>query len=152
MSNRVLAADPGKSGGLVWSDADGNLQTAKMPDTEGGVCDLLRSAVASGVNEAVLELIPRYVGHAIPSSSAAVLFENYGFLKGALAAMGVRTILYTPQTWQKPLGLGTVAGSGGRGPWKKKLLGEAQRRFPHLHLTLSTCDAALIYDYHANSH
>lgn len=146
--DRFLAIDPGVSGGLVFADRDGTLSAVKMPATEGGVVDLLRSALAThGVTTAVVEDIPKYIGHAIPSSSAAVLFRNFGFLLGALHVLGVRTVMVTPQTWQKPLGLGTVAGAGGKPQWKRKLLAEAQRRYPTLDLTLSTADAALIYDY-----
>jgi hypothetical protein len=148
MERRILALDPGKSGGLVWCARDGSLQTAKMPDTEGNIRDLLRSAVASdGVNEAWIENIPKYVGHAIPSSAAAVLFDNFGLLKGLLMGWGIKLYLVTPQTWQKPLRLGTVAGAGGKPEWKRKLLAEAQRRYPTLHLTLATADACLIYDH-----
>jgi hypothetical protein len=148
-----LSADPGVSGGFVFSDRDGVLHAVRMPATEGGIVDLLRTAVAThGVTTAVVEDIPKYVGHAIPSSSAAVLFRNFGFLLGTLHTLGVRTVLVTPQTWQKPLGLGTVAGAGGKPQWKRKLLAEAQRRYPNLDLTLSTADAALIYDFAIRQH
>jgi len=146
--DRILAIDPGVGGGLVFPNRDGALTAIKMPATEGSLVDLLRSTVAAdGVTTAVVEDIPKYVGHAIPSSSAAVLFRNFGFILGALHTLGVRTVLVTPQTWQKPLGLGTVAGAGGKPQWKRKLLAEAQRRYPNLDLTLATADAALIYDY-----
>jgi len=146
--DRILAIDPGKSGGLVWETKDRGIVAEKMPEFEWSLRDLLRSAISTdGVTVAIVENVPKYVGRAIPSSSAAVLFDNYGFCKGVLMAFGLPLYLITPQTWQKPLGLGTMASAGGKSEWKKKLLGEAQRRYPSLNLTLATADACLLYDY-----
>ena len=73
--------------------------------------------------------------------------RGFGFLLGALMAMGIAVVLVKPQKWQKHFGFGTVKQSGGKGPWKRKLQAEAQRRFPGYDVTLKTADALLILSW-----
>jgi len=148
MSRPTLSFDPGKSGGYAIQDSEGAVTSGGMPDTEGGIVELVRAFKAEHVGgEAWVEDVPKFIGHAIPGAAVAVLFRNYGFLLGCLEGLGIRTILVTPQKWQAPLGLGTKAGAGGSAPWKRKLKAEAQRRFPNVTVTLGNADALLILDF-----
>ena len=52
-----------------------------------------------------------------------------------------------PQDWQKGFGLGTASACASKRIWKNKLKAEAQRRFPHLNVTLKTADALLILEH-----
>lgn len=56
-------------------------------------------------------------------------------------------MLVRPQVWQKVFNLGTAASCASKSEWKNKLKAEAQRRFPHLPVTLATADALLILEW-----
>jgi len=144
----MIAIDPGKNGGIAWTDLDGTLNTIKMPDTIGSLVDKLREIRAAGSFEAVLEKVGGFIeGSQMPASKAFVFGENYGAVQAALSALGYRYTLIAPQKWQKPLSLGTKASAGGSHAWKVKLKAEAQRRFPSVEVTLWNADALLILDY-----
>jgi hypothetical protein len=121
-----------------------------MPPTDKETGTLIYWRVGTfllAMDVAYVEDVPKYVGRAIPSSSAAVLFYNFGLVMGILTARGIRVVLVRPQDWQKPLDLGTRRACRSAGEWKNKLKAEAQRRFPELKVTLKTADALLILDY-----
>lgn len=71
--------------------------------------------------------------------------EGFGFLKGALMALGFEIILVRPAKWQGALSLGKKASHGK--DWKRHLKSEAQRRFPTCNVTLKTADALLLLAY-----
>jgi len=140
-----IGIDPGMSGG--YAIAYDNLSTIQLHPwgdefefvhhmseiTDNPDIELIESAV---------ELIPPFVGKAIPSSSSFKLGYNYGFIVGVLRALQVPVTLIKPQEWQK--GLGGLQGltSNKR---KKALRNHADRFFPKVKgLTLKTADAALI--------
>ncbi len=148
----VIAIDPGVSGGVAVS-AFGKTFCQPMPDTEGDrlalIRDLARSAEVEDVEcVCVLEKVGGFVGKGQPGSSMFKFGAHYGFLTGVVQALGVRLVLVRPQTWQKGFGLGTAASCANAREWKNKLKAEAQRRFPHLAVTLATADALLILDWH----
>jgi hypothetical protein len=137
---------------LAWTFGSA-VATQKMPATEGDLCDLLSGLlVAESDAVAFVEDIPTFVpmpGNvhvAKQVSSAAKLFDNFGFIKGFLMSRGVRLITVRPQTWQKPLGVGTKSGKTTT-IWKNQLKNEAQKRFPKAKVTLGTADALLILDW-----
>jgi hypothetical protein len=148
----VIAIDPGVSGGMPVS-AFGKTFCHPMPDTEGDrlalIRDLARSAEVEDVEcVCVLEKVGGFVGKGQPGSSMFKFGAHYGFLTGVVQALGVRLVLVRPQTWQKVFGLGTAASCANSREWKNRLKAEAQRRFPHLAVTLATADALLILDWH----
>ena len=146
----ILGIDPGKSGGVAWGGHGQSNEAAPMPPTDEETGTLIYQRVGTFPlvrDVAYVEDVPKYVGRAIPSSSAAVLFYNFGLVMGLLIARGIRVVLVRPQDWQKPLNLGTRRACGSAGEWKNKLKAEAQRRFPELKVTLKTADALLILDY-----
>lgn len=147
---RILAIDPGASGGIAWHNGIGE-GCVPMPPTEGDVEGLLTSVIASHQIEcAYVEEVGGYCGAAMPGSAMFNFGRNFGFILGVLAARGIRVELVKPQKWQKHFGLGTVKESGGKTPWKNKLKAKAQQLFPHLDITLKTADALLILEYGGN--
>lgn len=151
---RWIAIDPGASGGIAYEiDVEtGSGATAcvvraeAMPPTDADIADLLRRVRGSDCS-AILEDIPKFVGNNIPGSSVAVLFQNYGVIRGVLTALKVPIVLVRPHDWQKHYHLGTRNACNSPSEWKNKLKAEAQRRFPFLTITLKTADALLMLDY-----
>lgn len=142
--NTTLAVDPGLSGGLAWTEPDGDLHAVPMPVTEGDLVDLLRSLAARGVRSAVVEDVG---GWGMPGPRAFTFGRGFGFLLGALQTLSFSIVLVRPAKWQKVLSLGNVKSHGGKGPWKRHLLAEAQRRYPTCDVTLKTADALLLLSY-----
>jgi len=140
---KLLAIDPGKSGGLVWFDGS-ELQVQPMPETDGDILDILRSIRASGVEDCHIEHVCGFVGGA----GAGQMFsfgEGFGYLKGCLMALAFRVHLHRPQKWQKAMSLGSKKDHGKA--WKNHLKGRAQELFPATAVTLKTSDALLIFQY-----
>lgn len=148
----VIAIDPGKSGGVAVAGF-GATACHAMPETEGDVLDLIRGlksgADVEGVEAiCVLEEVSGFAGKAQPGSAMFRFGENFGFIKGVVQALGIKLELVRPQVWQKAFGLGTASACASKTEWKNKLKAEAQRRFPHLHVTHKTADALLILEWH----
>ena len=145
---QLLAIDPGANGGFAWMD-DSVIRAEAMPCADGDVVQRLYSLKAtSNYLVAYVEDIPKFCGVGIPGSRIFVMARNFGFILGALAALNIRTIMVPPKIWQEPLHLGGRKSCASQSEWKRKLLGEAQRRYPDVdNVTLKTCDALLILDY-----
>jgi hypothetical protein len=159
----ILGIDPGASGGIAWVRG-AEVKAVPMPCTPGDTLALLRD-LSSGLHVAYIEHVVGF----IPGGGAGAMFtfgEGFGYLQGCLDALGYRTIRVRPQAWQKALALGkpekikagedlTPAGKKllaqqralRKGDWKRKLLAEAQRRFPECNVTLKTADALLILEF-----
>lgn len=143
-SMKILAIDPGQSGGIAYQDANGTICAIAMPATPGDVLDLLRTLRAGGAETAIVEQVVGF----IPKAGAGAMFsfgEGFGFLKGCLMALSYRVELVRPQKWQAALSLG-VKKAHGKG-WKNHLKATAQRLYPHADVTLKTADALLLYEY-----
>jgi hypothetical protein len=148
-TGRIVAIDPGASGGIAWRRDGGEVQCASMQKTEGDVLQFLR-----GFNHDdytfYLEEVGGYVGKAQPGSAMFTFGRNTGFLIGAIMALGFRLEMVRPQVWQKRLGIGTSRTCASKSEWKNKLKSVAQRKFPNASVTLATADALLILDYAEN--
>jgi hypothetical protein len=128
-----------------------------MPETQGDLLSLVKEVKRAADLEdeghlpsdlvCVLEEVSGFAGKAQPGSAMFRFGEHFGFVKGVVQALGVRLVLVRPQLWQKGFGLGTASACGSRTEWKNKLKAEAQRRFPHLNVTLKTADALLILEH-----
>ena len=136
---RLLAIDPGASGGLAWRDADGIVQAEAMPEGMTAQLDRLRVLrVAPGWGMlAVMEQTGTYrKGNAV---GGAVKFARHcGHLEAALYALGVGIYRNpAPGVWQKALGTWPKDK-----PERKRAIREwAARRYPYLSVTLKTADA-----------
>ena len=148
----LIAIDPGAAGGVAVS-ASGQVVCHPMPETQGDTLELIRDIkraadVEGAACVCVLEQVGGFVGKAQTGSSMFNFGEGYGFVKGAVQALGIRLELVRPQVWQKTFGLGTASRCATKSAWKNKLKAEAQRRFPELRVTHKTADALLILEWH----
>lgn len=144
MQAKILACDPGASGGFAWSDS-----CCAMPATDGDVVDFLRSKRAEGFDTLVIENVGGFTkaGGGQPGSAMFKFGFGCGVLRGAAMAFSFRVELVHPQKWQKHFSLGTAKDAGSHTLWKNKLKAEAQRRFAAHTVTLKTADALLILDW-----
>ena len=141
----ILAIDPGASGGLAMALDGAPIAAMAMPETEGEIC----AEIAEWQwDVCYLEKVGGFVaGKAAPGSAMFNFGRNFGFILGVLAALKVRTVLVTPQAWQKALGLGHKDKDTAPAEWKRKLKAEAWRLYPQTTPTLKTADALLILEY-----
>lgn len=141
---RILAIDPGLSGGLAYLGASGIILDS-MPTTDQDVCILVMDRLAIS-DVCYIEKVGGYVGgKGAPGSSMFQFGRNVGFLHGLIAASRTRVIEVPPQTWQKTIQAGTSKTHGTR--WKAHLKQIAQQRQPGLVITLKTADAVLILEH-----
>lgn len=165
----LVAVDPGKSGGIAVALGSFSVSVYPMPDTEGGVLNLLQAiADESGAEplRAVVEEVGGYLGESQPASRAFEFGRGFGFLLGVLQALGARVELVRPQAWQKALGLGSSGrtkprhgasdeekksvrqfNARAKAEWKKKLKQKAEQLYPGLDVTLKTCDSLLLLEF-----
>lgn len=141
----TIGIDPGKSGGyaIAWDGMHSiNLHTLDEDfEFVEHIQDLKDHPDVTSI-EAVVELVPPFVGKMIPSSSSFKLGKSAGFLEGVLRMAEIPFTLVRPQDWQK--GLSGLSGltSNKR---KKVLMNHAKQFFPTTKgLTLKTADAVLI--------
>ena len=142
----IIAIDPGSSGGIAYMNDEGIVTAFPMPETEGDVIDHLRMLIASGRGAVVvIEEVGGYIGGVGNTGSAMFKFgRGVGFLMGAIMMANIPITDHPrPMAWQKYFSFGTK-GELTTTEWKNKLKAEAQRRFPHLKVTLKTADALLI--------
>ena len=147
----ILAIDPGLSGGVAvrWFE---KTDCWAMPGTQGDLLERLReiknvAGLEGDELVCVLEEVSGFAGKGQPGSAMFRFGEHFGFVKGAVQALGIRLVMVRPQVWQKGFGLGTASACASKSIWKNKLKAEAQRRFPQLEVTLKTADALLILEH-----
>lgn len=154
MSPVYIGIDPGASGGLAFITADGRVVVHKFHDCD--PYDALQDAMASGGPcIAYLERVGGYVKPGKdgetggqPGSAMFNFGDNYGYWRGLLRALQIRTIIVHPQGWQKGIpGVVSLRGPENKAARKRALRDEAGRRFPAIRATLDNCDALLIADY-----
>ena len=133
----LIATDPGASGGVAWTDLDGQTRAVPTPEGMTAQADQLRALAAElpGV-VAVLEKVGTYVpGNAGPA--AATFARHCGHLEAALYVLGIPTEQVAPGVWQRSLGELPKDK-----PERKRAIRELMaRRFPALAVTLKTADA-----------
>jgi hypothetical protein len=160
---RILAIDPGASGGFAWRDIDGKVKCCAIPKEESEVVRLIRSL--QQVDFVLLEHVGGYMpGKFTPGSGMFNFGCGYGVIKGAMIAFNMDFKIVAPHKWQKDLGMGAkkdydykailtrgrnkgkeVIKSG----WKIHLQMEAIERFAGIRyeVTLKTADALLMLNY-----
>jgi len=140
---KVLAIDPGASGGFAWTDGNGDVCAVKMPATMTEQLDLLRTLALELQPTAVMEKVGGYQpGNSGPA--AATFARHCGQLEAALYVLGVPVRLVLPTRWMRAIGVPAKLEKGERKNAIKEIVA---RRFPHLKVTLATADALgmLIY-------
>ena len=144
----IMAIDPGLSGGVAWITSDGKTQAVRMPQTDADIVHMLTSIHReTPLSRCILEDVGGFIGEAQPGGAMFKFGFNCGFIRGVAMSLGVRVELVRPQKWQTGLGLGNSKSCASKAEWKRKLKGEAGRRFPDQKVTLLTADALLILDW-----
>jgi hypothetical protein len=149
-----ITIDPGVNGGIAW-DGSTLPSCMGMPGSDTEIAEeiqrlaemddvLLR--IRPGL-KCVIEDVPKFVGKALPGSTIFPLAFNCGLVRGIAVSLRMPVILVRPQDWQKHFRLGTKGDTSGTTEWKNRLKAEAQRRYPHLKVSLKTADALLLLAY-----
>lgn len=141
------ALDPGKEGGLA-SYILGTVEAHPLPDDEIKLRDLLISRIEPE-DTVYLEQVNGFMGRKRPGATMFAFGQSYGFIRGVVLSIlkdKEQLIDVMPRVWQEALGLKNTAKLE-KAAWKRTLKAEAQRRFPHLKITLSTSDALLILEH-----
>jgi hypothetical protein len=149
-----IAIDPGVNGGIAWDTAQlascmgmpgSDTETAEEIERLAEMDDVLRR-IRPGI-KCIIEDVPKFVGRALPGSTIFPLAFNCGLVRGIAVSLRMPVILVRPQDWQKHFRLGTKGDTSGTTEWKNRLKAEAQRRYPHLKVSLKTADALLLLAY-----
>jgi len=147
---RILAIDPGASGGVVEYYPNRRVVAVAMPD-DGDLRDMIGDFASRAREEAdstvcYMELVGGFIaGNKLPGSAMFNFGNGYGYLRGLLAANRVELRLVRPQQWQA--GIPGVFGVKEKPKRKRALKEHAARLFPTLKVTLKTSDALCIADY-----
>jgi hypothetical protein len=147
---RILAIDPGASGGVVEYYPNGRIVAVAMPD-DGDLRDMIgdfasRSREESEQTVCYMELVGGFIaGNKLPGSAMFNFGNGYGYLRGLLSANRVELRLVRPQQWQA--GIPGVFGVKEEPKRKRALKEHAARLFPSIKVTLKTSDALCIADY-----
>lgn len=147
---KILAIDPGASGGFAYTDENGGVPTVEqlpMSDlrNEDEIAAVLKLYSERGYKvymEKVGGFIPDEKGEGQPGSRMFVFGEGYGFIRGVLSACGNPPVLVVPQRWQR--GFPKFARKTDR---KNCFKTHAAKVFPHLKITLATADALCLLHY-----
>jgi hypothetical protein len=141
-----IAIDPGVNGGIAWG-ATALSSCMGMPDSDTEIAEeiSLLYSMRPGI-KCIIEDVPKFVGKALPGSTIFPLAFNCGLVRGIAVSLRMPVILVRPQDWQKHFRLGSK-GDSTTTEHKNKLKAEAQRRYPHLKVTLKTADALLLLAY-----
>lgn len=147
--NTIIAIDPGKNGGIVLRDGNGEA-AYKMPETckdlSELICEIWEGAKLN--KNAIVCYMEKVGTMAHDGHMQAFSFgKNIGHLEQCLIDYGIRTIEVTPQKWQKALALGSSKNHSSKAAWKNHLKAMAQRLFPQTKVTLWNADALLISEY-----
>lgn len=137
-SGMVVGIDPGASGGIAHIHANGDYMAFSMPATEHDLWANIEILAERGVALAVVEVVA-----ARPGAGVSGMFkfgQNYGALRMAVVAAGIRLELVTPSVWQGKLNCRTKGD-------KNITKALAQRLFPRLKVTHATADALLLAEY-----
>ena len=161
----IIAVDPGANGAIAWKRRGLPAECCGMPETRGDAIALFKRKLTLSSGEPLVgyhEKVANYVE--CGGASAMMQFgRNAERCACIMETLGIPLVEIAPQAWQKALGLGKserVKCDADAGPeakkkarehnawakrdWKNKLKAEAQRRFPHLKVTLGNADALLI--------
>ncbi len=148
-----IGIDPGNRGGIarIEQTAGRWLTTAhKMPSTETDTVELLRELVRTPDEQ--VRVACEKLGPVPPKMRGSIsnfkLGLSYGFLRGCLAAIGVRREFILPRTWQKEFGLVFPKAKNLTDTEKKNLhKAAAQELFPQIKITHAIADALLIAEF-----
>lgn len=134
-----IGIDPGKSGSIsvVWPDGQAANSHARGDWTEHEQADWLQQF---DLSEAIAVIEKVSATPQMGVTSSFTFGRSYGFLRGVLAALKVRTHDVSPQKWQTAMGCKT-------GGDKNVSKAAAQQRWPHVKITHRNADSLLLAEY-----
>lgn len=134
-----LGIDPGKSGSIsaIWDDGQPASSYARGDWTEHEQAEWLQQFDLSQAI-AIIEKVSSSPQMGVVSAFA--FGRSYGFLRGLLAAMQVRTHEVSPQKWQAAMGCRTKGD-------KNISKAAAQQRWPRVKITHRNADSLLLAEY-----
>lgn len=142
----VIAIDPGISGGIAVMRGPkiSTLSLKKIPDAD--IVSFFQGVDRGAV--AYLEKVGGFIpkgedGEGQPGSRMFTFGDSYGFLRGVLAALDIRTVLVVPQMWQR----GIPGRKGSYAERKRALREHATKLFPDVAISAETADALGILHY-----
>lgn len=151
-----VGIDPGASGGIAWIER-GRIKCLPMPGNRAEMWKWFaqwREMTTVRVL-AVVELVGGYVrgaedeGDHGGAANGARMFQfgrQYGEVLMALCAAGIIHKDVAPAVWQSRISLKKMRGER-RADHKRRMVAEARRLYPALHVTSATADAVLICTY-----
>ena len=149
MNTKIIAIDPGASGGIAWRDGDGITRAIKMPPRPRQMVEEFRRILfESGLNNSVF--VVEAVGSSRPGNSArasTTFARHCGLIDGIIAALDGGQNTAPPKTWMKGIGIPAGMEKAARKNEIKRLMQEAH---PHIKVTLALSDALGILTWAEN--
>lgn len=148
----ICGIDPGASGGIAFLETDTQFVSVfKMPETEDDLADLLRyDRIVCAYVEAVTPMrapVDEVGGSRQMGLGSTWKFgQNYGMIRGILAALQIKREFVRPQVWQPALGI-PKRDKKSQTEHKNVLKAKAQQLFPGLKVTHAIADALLIAEF-----
>lgn len=141
-----IGIDPGKSGGIVFLDQNGNIQDV-LDIKKNSEQDLnyFLSIYNNQTQMCVIEKVHSFPGQGV--TSTFTFGENFGMLQGLVIGNKIPHELFTPRQWQKEMRIKKKQKSESKTDFKRRLKGEAQRLFPNEKVINNTADAYLIAEF-----
>lgn len=150
----IIAADPGKKGGLCGLYNDGTIYKVVATPVQGKDIDwhkitaFIKECVVNARGEAIIGVIEKV--HAMPGNGACSMFSfggAYHGLRAVYAALDLRCELVTPQRWKKVVLAGSKKDKAAtinycRSAWpKQSLMATPGSRTPHDGIADAICIA-----------
>lgn len=136
---RLIAIDPGASGGIAWTDDDGIVRAEPMPEGMTAQADWFSDFYGKTSFVEYPKVIMEKAGAYQPGNSgvaAATFARHCGHLEAMLYVMGYSVEQISPQKWMKPFNL-----PRDKAERKRAVKEQMARLYPHLTVTLKTADA-----------
>ena len=145
-NKKYIGIDPGKSGGIMVIDEDGEVCAYKCPEKVLDMSVLFRALVGCTAPDDVNLLMERV--WARPGNAVRAAFTygvNYGQWLGIAASYEIKMYTTLPNDWIKWIGCPKALPVADRKRWLKA---KAKKLYPELNkVTLATADAILITHY-----
>ena len=145
-NKKYVGIDPGKSGGIMVIDEDGEVCAYKCPEKVLDMSVLFRALVGCTAPDDVNLLMERV--WARPGNAVRAAFTygvNYGQWLGIAASYEIKMFTTLPNDWIKWVGCPKALPVADRKRWLKT---KAKKLYPELkRVTLATADAILITHY-----
>jgi len=149
-NRKLIAIDPGLSGGIVTRSNTGEVESHKMPDTPQGILELLEDIKRASAGHCFV--LMENVGKARPgncSASVSTFAKHVGHLEMALIALQIPHEVILPTKWMNDVAPGRPKGSDAAVVRKRKrfIKDLMQRKYPDQRITDKTADAFGILTY-----